>query len=320
MSCHQLILVLGDQLDRESAALAACGKDRDVVLMIEARAESQRIQSHQVRTTLFLSAMRHHAVWLEAQGYKVDYVRIDRPEAASFATALTAAIERHAPQRLLMVEAGEYAVQQQIDVACRDAGLALKCLVDSHFLCSRDEFAAWRKGRKSLLMEHFYRHMRKRHGILIEDGQPTGGKWNFDQKNRKSFGRRGPDELPAPPHFAPDGITQGVRSEVARHFPDNPGHDAEFGWPVTREQALEMLRDFVDQRLARFGPYEDAMWQDEPILYNSGLSAALNLKLLNPREVIDAALAAHAQQRAPRGREVVLARLRLLTAGPRLVQ
>ena len=81
-----------------------------------------------------------------------------------------------------MVEAGEYGTQKEIDQVCENAGVPLERHSDEHFLCSREEFATWRKDRKTLVMEHFYRHMRKRHAVLVQDGKPVGGKWNFDQK------------------------------------------------------------------------------------------------------------------------------------------
>lgn len=299
MSCHDLILVLGDQLDRDSVVLAACDPQKDRVLMIEARNESERVWSHKARTTMFLSAMRHHAAWLEQQGHRVDYIRIDRPEAASFNSALGAAIERTKPERICMIEAGEHGTQEEIERTCEATGVALECHADTHFLCSREEFAAWRAKRKTLVMEHFYRHMRKRHDILLQDGKPVGGKWNFDQKNRTSFGRAGPGMIPATAHFAPDKLTAAVMRDVESHFPDNPGRLDRFAWPVTREEGLAMLDDFVEHRLAAFGPFQDAMWQDQTLLYHSGISAALNLKLLNPKEVIEAAVAAYENGKAP---------------------
>ena len=299
MSCRDLILVLGDQLDHDSGLLAACDRQQDRVLMIEARNESERVWSHKARTTLFLSAMRHYAAWLEHQGYALDYVRIDQPDAASFDTALRAAIRRNRPRRIRMLEAGEYGTQEEVDRTCTDAGVAVEKHPDTHFLCSREAFATWRAQRKTLVMEHFYRHMRKRHDILMQDGKPTGGRWNFDQKNRTSFGRTGPGMIPAPPQFSPDPLTTAVIGDVERHFPDNPGGLLNFAWPVTREQALVMLEDFIERRLAAFGPFQDAMWQKQTLLYHSGISAALNLKLLNPREVIACAVAAYEKRQAP---------------------
>jgi deoxyribodipyrimidine photolyase-related protein len=282
MTCRHLILILGDQLDRDSAVLAEIDPARDIVLMIEAREESRRVWSHKARSALFLAAMRHHADWLRAQRYRVDYIDIHQPEADSFASALQARLGRHRPDRLRMVEAGEHGVESTIAM-----------------LCSRAAFAEWRSGRRTLLLEHFYRWMRRRHRILIDDGQPVGGQWNFDAKNRRAFGRQGPGLLPAPLQHEPDEITRQVLTDVAACLPDNPGSLDGFAWPVDREQALAALEDFIRHRLPAFGPYQDAMWQDEPWLYHSALAAALNLKLLHPTEVIDAALAAYDSGEVP---------------------
>jgi len=295
----RLVLILGDQLDRQSAALQAMDRQRDRVLMIEAREESRRIPSHKARTALFLAAMRHHADWLRQQDYLVDYITLDDACAGSFGSALRHAIAQYRPASLLLVQPGEHGVEQVIRDVCTESGTAADILEDNHFLCSREAFAAWRRGRKTLVMEHFYRHMRKQHRILMDEGRPEGGEWNFDRKNRASFGKQGPGMLPPPRLFAPDGITRAVFDTVQRHFPDNPGSLHRFNWPVTREQAKEMLQDFVGQRLHAFGPYQDAMWQDEYLLYHSGISAALNLKLLNPREVIEAAVQAYRAGQAP---------------------
>lgn len=299
MSDFDLVLVLGDQLDRQSAALRACRPGYDRVLMIEARGESTRIASHRARSALFLAAMRQHAGWLREQGHALEYIPIDAPHAAELGGALGDALARLQPRRVVMVEAGEYAVQAAIAACCATAGIALEVLPDSHFLCSRADFANWRSGRRNLVMEHFYRHMRRRLGILVDGDQPAGGRWNFDQSNRRAFGREGPGMLPARSRFAADATTRGALDDVARLFPDNPGALSEFAWPVTREQALTALRSFVEQRLAAFGPFQDAMWQGEPWLYHAHLSAALNLKLLDPREVLDAVLDAWRAGRVP---------------------
>jgi len=299
MKTERLILVLGDQLNRDSPALATCNREKDRVLMIESREESQRVWSHKARSGLFLAAMRHHCTWLRAQGFTVEYVRIDEPRAESFDSGLRSALRNNTVTQLLMTEAGEFGVQQQIASVCESMGVECQRLADKHFICSNATFSDWRGERKSLVMEHFYRHMRKRHDILMEGGQPAGGNWNFDRRNRKPFGRQGPGMLPTMPAFAPDQITRSALDDVLLHFPDNPGSLTSFAWPVKREQALQLLDDFVAQRLPAFGPFQDAMWTGEPFLHHSALSAALNLKLLHPLEVIGAAVAAAADGAAP---------------------
>lgn len=299
MICRKLILVLGDQLDRESPALLQGNPQQDLILMIESRDESRRVASHKARTVLFLSAMRHHAEWLRGQGWRVHYCDMQQPDADSFDTGLRHAIDMAKPRLLSLVKAGEYGVQQMIENTAGRCGLPIEVWQDDHFLCSDGDFAKWRQGRKSLVMEHFYRFQRKRLDIMMENANPLGGQWNFDRHNRKAFGRQGPGMLPLPPAFPPDTITRDVMRGVNEHFPGNPGRLDTFAWPVTREQALDALADFIDHRLPAFGPFQDAMWDSEPWLSHSLLSAALNLKLLRPREVIDAATEALALRQAP---------------------
>jgi deoxyribodipyrimidine photolyase-related protein len=160
-------------------------------------------------------------------------------------------------------------------------------------LCSPREFAAHARGRRQLRMEFFYREMRQRHDVLMEDGpagrQPAGGQWNYDADNREAFGRDGPGLVPPPLRFEPDAITREVIALVERRFAAHPGRLASFGWPLTRTQALAALADFVEHRLEHFGRWQDAMWAGQPWLWHSTLAVALNLKLLHPREVVAAA-------------------------------
>jgi deoxyribodipyrimidine photolyase-related protein len=139
-------------------------------------------------------------------------------------------------------------------------------------------------------MEFFYRVMRKQYKVLVDGAEPVGGVWNFDADNRSAYPKRtGPGQIPPPASFAPDAITSDVIALVERHFRDHPGALNQFGWPVTREQALQALEVFIDTRLVNFGQYQDAMWTDTPTGWHSLLSVALNLHLLDPREVVSAA-------------------------------
>jgi deoxyribodipyrimidine photolyase-related protein len=142
--------------------------------------------------------------------------------------------------------------------------------------------------------------MRKDYGILMDKpGQPAGGQWNFDQANRETFGKTGPPKIKPPRRFQPDATTQQVKTMVARRFADHPGRLDHLHIAVTRQQAKALLKDFIDNRLAGFGPYQDAMWQDMTFGYHSRLSAVINLRLLDASEAVDAAVAAYHEGRAP---------------------
>lgn len=299
MSVRRLIVVLGDQLNLDSAALADGPRASDRVLMAEVAEESTKVWSHKARIALFLSAMRHFAAALRERGWQVDYQALDEHEHPSLGAALQAAITRHRPECVRMVEAGEYDVARSIETCCDGMRVTLQVLEDSHFLTTRNDFDRWRSGRKQWVMEYFYRQMRRETGYLMSDGEPVGGEWNLDKQNRRSFSKAGPGVLPGRCGFSPDALTREVLGLVERRFLDHPGELDAFDWPVTREQALEALGDFIDLRLPAFGDYQDAMWTGEPWLYHSHLSAALNHKLLDPREVLDSAVAAFEAERAP---------------------
>jgi len=188
---------------------------------------------------------------------------------------------------------------QAIQAGCDAAGVTLELREDVHFYSQPEEFREWAEGRTELRLEYFYRELRKRHGVLMEGSKPVGDRWNFDKENRGSFGSEGPQNLPLPPHFEPDAITCEVIELVAARFSGHPGSLEHFFWPVERAQAVEALRAFIRERLPAFGQYQDAMWVDEPFLYHSLLASSLNLKLLNPREVVQAAELAYEAGTAP---------------------
>ncbi len=310
---RSLILILGDQLDAESPAFDGFDTKQDAVWMAEVAHESTKVWSTKPRIALFLAAMRHYRDALREQRWRVVYReltatnevwrgadgRAKPAKGDTFAEALRESLALLKPQRVVMVDPGEWSVREEIRAAVEAAGLPLETREDTHFLCSHDQFAAHAKGRKQLRMELFYREMRRRHDVLMDDGKPVGGAWNFDSANRKSFGKSGPPPHKAPRTFPPDEITRGVIAMVNARFAKHPGDLAEFDWPVTATDAAAALKDFITHRLAKFGDWEDAMWIEEPWLFHSRLSAAMNLKLLNPRRVIAAAEKAYRDGGAP---------------------
>lgn len=303
MALRRLVLVLGDQLDVKSAAFDGFDPARDAVWMAEVAEEATRVPCHQQRLVLFFSAMRHFRERLRAAGVTVHYHALGEDPSADrggdFAALLRADLPTLAPESLRVLEPGDWRVDRQLEAAAQALGVALERRVDRHFYCSPDGFRDWARGRKTLTLEHFYRHLRRHYGVLMDGDRPAGGAWNFDRDNRAAFGREGPGALPAPPTFEPDGLTGEVMKLVARRFASHPGDAAGFDQPVTPEQAREALDDFIRHRLPCFGTWQDAIWTGAPLLYHARLSAALNLHLLDPRPCVDAAVAAWEAGRAP---------------------
>ncbi len=289
---RHLVVVLGDQLDPDGAALAGLDPRLDRVWMAEVREEATHVWSHKARIALFLAAMRHFRDALRGRGVPVEYRQIGRHADDSLAAALAADVQRLAPARLVLAEPGDWRVREALRAVSRETGVPLEIRPDTHFLCPSDEFAQWAAGRRTHRLEHFYRWLRARTGVLMAGQTPRGGRWNFDADNRAAFGKVGPGLLPAPADFAPDAVTRGALADVETHYPDHPGSLERFDWPVTPADAERALADFGAHRLPLFGRYQDAMWTGEPWLYHSRLAAAMNLKLITPRRVVEAAVGA----------------------------
>lgn len=297
---RNLVIVLGDQLDMRSSALQGFDPAQDVVWMAEVAQESTHVWSAKQRIAVFLSAMRHFAQDLHALGMPLVFTRLDDAgNRGTLALQLDDTIAQLRPAALVMTAPGDWRVLQGLRAVAAQHQLALDLRDDTHFFSTVRDFAAHAKGRKQLRLEYWYRELRHKHDILMDGKNPVGGQWNFDADNRESFGKAGPLNVPPPTRFAPDGMTQAVIALVNAKFANHPGNLDSFGWPVTREQALQALRAFIAQRLPMFGLYEDAMWAGEAWLYHSHLSCALNLKLINPREVVQATEDAYRAGTAP---------------------
>ena len=293
-----LRFILGDQLSRSIPTLRGIDKASDTVLMAEVTEEATYVPHHKQKIAFLLSAMRHFADELRAEGIAVDYVRLDDPDnSGSFTGELERAVRRHMPDEVLVTEPGEFRVLEAVEGWGSRFNIPIHLRPDDRFFCSTVEFTRWADGRRGYRMEHFYREMRARTGLLMEDGVPMGGRWNFDAENRKPIptGVSPPQRL----RFAPDATTRDVMALVAARFPGHFGDLEGFGWGVTRNDALAALDAFVADALPLFGDFQDAMRSGEPFLYHATLSPYLNAGLLLAREVCARAEAAHAAGHAP---------------------
>ncbi|KAB1075293.1 cryptochrome/photolyase family protein [Methylobacterium planeticum] len=293
-----LRFLLGDQLHRRIATLTDLDAERDVVLLVEVEAEATYVRHHKQKIAFLFSAMRHFAAELAAEGIAVDYVRIDAPgNSGSFTGELERALARHAPDRVVVTEPGEWRVWEMMRGWRADLPVPLEIRPDNRFLCPRADFAAWAGDRRALRMETFYRGMRRRTGFLMEGAEPVGGQWNFDHDNRKRL----PKGHAVPPRrgFEPDATTRAVLDLVAIRYADHFGDLDGFAWPVTRADALAALAHFIEACLPSFGDYQDAMKAGEPFLYHAMIAPALNAGLLTAEEVCAAAERAFRDGAAP---------------------
>lgn len=278
---RNLILILGDQLSPAISSLAAADPSHDRILMAELDEEAGYVPHHRKKIAFLFSAMRHFAEELREAGWRVDYVRLDDPDnRGGFNDQLAHSVARLQPQRVVVTHPGEWRVAELMRQLPAAVGLPVDILEDDRFLCSPGEFARWAEGRKQLRMEYFYRDMRRKTGLLMDGDQPVGGKWNFDQENRKAA--TADLFMPAPYRVAPDATTQAVIDLVAARFSASFGDLAPFWYAVTRRDAEAAFTHFVTCALPKFGDYQDAMLSASPFLFHAVAAQYLNCGLLDP--------------------------------------
>lgn len=294
----RLRFILGDQLSLSISSLDGADPENDIIFMCEVIDEATYVKHHKKKIAFIFSAMRHFAKSLRSQGFTVDYVTLDDAKnTGSFLSECQRAVTTHTISELIITEPGEYRVFKLLEELTTWDTCTIEIRPDTRFMCSINDFKAWAANRSSLIMEYFYREMRKKYQILMDGDSPEGGKWNYDKENRKIPKKS--LSIPAPYHHPPDDITIEVIQLVQDRFSDHFGDIRPFHLAVTREQACDALALFIEERLPFFGDYQDAMIEGEPWMYHAHIGAYLNCGLLLPKECIDAAEASYHHGHAP---------------------
>jgi deoxyribodipyrimidine photolyase-related protein len=284
-----LRLILGDQLNIQHSWFREDPSAAEYVLM-EVHSETSYVTHHIQKIIAFFLAMRQFAEELRAKGFRVRYLRLDDSDnKQSFSANVQTLLASGSYSAFQYQHADEYRVLQELRELCNGIALPHTEFSTEHFLTEPELFKSVFKGHKRFTMEHFYREVRRQENFLMEDGEPLGGRWNFDAENRNKLPKG--VSVPPPLEFSKDVSDivsllerQGVRSIGSV----DPKH---FTWPTTRAESLELLDYFCAHLLPSFGAYQDAMHTDHRFLFHSRLSFSMNVKLISPREVIEAAIA-----------------------------
>lgn len=286
-------LILGDQLNA-SHSWFQHDPSEALYVMMELTQETDYVKHHRQKVLAFFAAMRNFAKALRQKSFKVHYLQLDDDENSGSLTQNLQAILAQYPQAQLQVQLpDEYRLDHQLRSWAGANHISIDWFDSEHFLTQRDSLSKIFDDDKSLLMETFYRHMRRRLGILMEGDQPVGGQWNFDGENRKKIPKK--QTVPEPLMFAND--VSDIEHMLEQQDVSTMGTaDAQkLLWPTSRTQARQLLQYFCEHLLAHFGTYQDAMsvsslHSPSWTLYHSRLSFALNCKMLNPLEVVTTAI------------------------------
>jgi len=272
--------LLGTQLTEQCGPLARASTGSRV-LLVEAHDFARRMPYHHHKLTLLFAAMRRFRDRLRAAGYDVIYVRAD-----TFGEAFDAFFADHPDATLVTMRSPSHGAERRFRELVAAAGGDLRVVDNELFVSTRAAFDEWAGDDGGFRHEPFYRWMRRESGVLMDDGEPVGGEWNYDDQNREV---PPPDwEAPPVPTREHGAVTEDVSAWVSEAF-DTWGREdlASFPWPVTREHAREHLKGFLAERLPAFGPYQDAMRADDPAMAHALVSGAVNLGLLHPLEVVE---------------------------------
>ena len=283
---HTLRLILGDQLNSQHSWFTSTDPDVSY-LMMEMRQETDYVNHHIQKVVGFFLAMRHFAKELKQQGHRVIYLRLDDPDnQQSLASQLPLLIENEGITRFEYQLPDEFRLDQLLQSTCVSLGIPCQAVDTEHFLTSREFLNDFFKGKKTFLMETFYREMRKKYQVLMDGKEPITGQWNYDQDNRQSL----KDKSLLKKAYTHSKQVHELCGMLEKSGVKTIGNiDAEqFPWPTSRQESLEVLAYFCEELLEHFGAYQDALTTWDPFLFHSRLSFSLNSKMLSPLEVVQA--------------------------------
>ncbi|MBM4091201.1 MAG: cryptochrome/photolyase family protein [Planctomycetes bacterium] len=261
-------------------------RDADVCVLVEEPLLMTQYRFHRQKLILHRASLRQFAGQLRRRRRRVHYVECGELDSTG---DIAGVLKQLGVTRVQFVDPCDDWLQQRLTAALAAARIEFSVLDDPHFLTPWSIFEQFAAGRKRLFFTDFYVRQRKRLGLMLDKrGQPVGGKWSYDADNRKKL----PRDATIPPVTwpKPNAGVRAARDYVREHFGEATGEDEAFSYPVNPAQARAALDDFLDHRFARFGEYEDAIHADEAFLFHSVLTPALNIGLISPREVADAAL------------------------------
>ena len=265
-----------DQLSDQIGPLAREDPRTLGIVVVETSWKGARRPVHRQKLALVLANQRHFALEQAARGVAVRHV-VGRTR---YADVLAPVARELGPLRCQQPAEREL----RTDLApLVDAG-ALEIVTHEGWLTSRADFDAAFAGGKRWRMDRFYRQVRQRSGVLMEDGQPVGGRYSFDTENRKPW--RGEPPAPDPPRFTPDAVTDEVGSLVEQHLAEHPGRLDLASLPATARDAETLWRWALDACLPHFGPFEDAMSSASSTLFHTRVSPLLNNHRLLPARLV----------------------------------
>ena len=241
---------------------------------------------HKMKLTLFLTAMRDYRDLLKKNDFEVHYkpLKIDQKTNNNYIDDLRIFLKENKINRLYVFDIVDKFFKKKFLTLSNEVDLTF--IPSPMFFLSQEDLKEYGDNNKNLRMVSFYQMMRKKLNLLIDENEkPTGGKWSFDELNRKRLPKE--IKIPATTFFNKSKNIDDVKLIVDEYFSGHPGDNKNFWAPTNRKQALNLLKEFIELKFKNFGDFEDAVDIDENFLFHSCLSSSLNLGLITPKDVIE---------------------------------
>lgn len=289
---HAITIIFPHQL---FDAHPAVSKNRTVYL-VEEYLYFKQYSFHKQKLVLHRSSMKAYAAELADNNIEVNYIDANEPIANIL--SLIPFLKKQGVTDIYYTHTVDYWLEKRITESAKSLQLNLHPSTSPNFLNTTDDLNRYFDQKKKYFQTDFYIAQRKQRKILIEkDNKPTGGKWTFDKENRQKFPKK--ESIPELPDFGTNKFISEAINYVNKNFTNNYGEINTFNYPITRSDAVLWLNDFLENRLSKFGTYEDAMVQNENTLYHSILTPILNIGLINPQIVLDEVLKVAGRKNIP---------------------
>ena len=287
-------LVFVDQLSKNNLVYESISTE-DSLLFFEPMSSFYELPHHKQKLIYLITSLRKYIP-------TINHERVIHEKVTENHQGLTKTLKRifseQQFEKLYVTKPSDYQTLKELMFFCQSNSIILNVLEDTKFVSNEEDFNLWSKGKKSLIQEYFYRWIRKKHSVLMDEGKPEGGKWNLDKENRKGASAL-KEIIPDRKLIKTDELTIGVMVEVDKIFNKSFGDFENFNWATTHKEAWNQMLEFFDTYFKNYGSFQDAMKSNEPFMFHSLLSAYLNSGLLDPMDCIEEAECRYRNNEAP---------------------
>lgn len=287
-------LVFVDQLSKNNLVYESISSE-DSLLFFEPMSSFYELPHHKQKLIYLITSLRKYIP-------TISHGRVIHEKVTENHQGLTKTLKRifseQQFEKLYVTKPSDYQTLKELMFFCQSNSIILNVLEDTKFVSNEEDFNLWSKGKKSLIQEYFYRWIRKKHSVLMDEGKPEGGKWNLDKENRKGASAL-KEIIPDRKLIKTDELTIGVMVEVDKIFNKSFGDFENFNWATTHKEAWNQMLEFFDTYFKNYGSFQDAMKSNEPFMFHSLLSAYLNSGLLDPMDCIEEAECRYRNNKAP---------------------